>query len=171
MAERGDLAGAEGEFRAGRGRHEEALAEFSAGRLQSQLAGSLLRAGWTVGTQTRAGRLGEARASLEGLDDGQASSGEVGKARAVICLAEGAPAQGLGDLQGVVDGTAPVTPSSVTPRSSRLICWPGSPIVSSATSTPRTRPPNAPWPSRSLTGWSCLRDDGLTRAARGDAAA
>jgi LuxR family maltose regulon positive regulatory protein len=67
-------------------------------------------AGWTVGTQTRAGRLGEARASLEGLDDGRASSGEVGNARAVICLAEGAPAQGLGDLQGVVDGTARVTP-------------------------------------------------------------
>ena len=40
MAERGDLAGAEGEFRAGRGRQEEALAELSAaGRVQSQRAG------------------------------------------------------------------------------------------------------------------------------------
>jgi len=51
---------------------------------------------------------GEARAALAALDDERASSGEVGNARAVICLAEGDPAGALGALPDVLDGTAPV---------------------------------------------------------------
>src|SRR5207302_6432139 len=37
-----------------------------------------------------------------------ASSGEIGNARAVICLAEGDPAGALAPLRDVLDGTAPV---------------------------------------------------------------
>ena len=51
---------------------------------------------------------GEARALLAALDDERASSGEIGNARAVICLAEGDPAGALGVVVGVLDGTAPV---------------------------------------------------------------
>ena len=36
------------------------------------------------------------------------ASGEIGNARAVICLAEGDPAGALGAVQDVLDGTAPV---------------------------------------------------------------
>ena len=38
-----------------------------------------------------------------------AVAGEIGNARAVICLAEGDPARALGAVQDVLDGTAPVT--------------------------------------------------------------
>jgi LuxR family maltose regulon positive regulatory protein len=104
---------ATGMLHAGRGMHEEALAEFStAGRLQSQLAGTHALenqlAGWTVATQARAGRPGEARATLAALDDDRARSGEIGNARAAISLAEGMAAQALGDLRDVIDGTDPV---------------------------------------------------------------
>jgi LuxR family maltose regulon positive regulatory protein len=102
-----------GMLQAGRGRHHEALEEFSATeQLGSQLAGSHALAsqvtGWLLGTQARAGLPGEARACLAALDDERASSGEVGNARAVICLAEGDPAGALGAVQDVLDGTAPV---------------------------------------------------------------
>ena len=63
-----------------------------------------------MAAQARAGRVGEARASLAVIDDDLANTSEIGNARAVIHLADGAPAQALGALQGVVDGTAPVTP-------------------------------------------------------------
>jgi LuxR family transcriptional regulator, maltose regulon positive regulatory protein len=104
---------ATGMLRAGRGRHNEAFAEFSAAeRLQLQLAGSHALEnqliGWKVATQARIGLLAEARASLSALDDERAHSGEIGNARASICLADNAPAQALGYLQAVVDGTAPV---------------------------------------------------------------
>jgi LuxR family transcriptional regulator, maltose regulon positive regulatory protein len=102
-----------GILQAGRGRHREALAEFTAAeRLRSQLAGSHALAsqvtGWLLATQARAGRPGEARASLAALDDERASSGEVANARAVICLAEGDPAAALGAVTDVLDGAAPV---------------------------------------------------------------
>jgi LuxR family maltose regulon positive regulatory protein len=42
------------------------------------------------------------------LDDERARSGEIGNARAVICLAEGNPAAALAAVQDVLDGTAPV---------------------------------------------------------------
>jgi LuxR family transcriptional regulator, maltose regulon positive regulatory protein len=102
-----------GMLQAGRGRHHEALREFSAAEyLGSQLADSHALAsqvtGWLLATQARAGRPGEARACLAELDDGRASSGEVGNARAVISLAEGDPAAALAAVQEVLDGTAPV---------------------------------------------------------------
>ena len=102
-----------GMLQAGRGRHHEALGEFTAAeQLRSQLAGSHALAsqvtGWMLATQARAGRPGAARASVAALDDERASSGEVGNARAVICLAEGDPAAALGALRDVLDGTAPV---------------------------------------------------------------
>jgi LuxR family maltose regulon positive regulatory protein len=98
---------------AGRGRHYEALDEFSAAEhLASQLADSHALAsrvtGWMLATQARLGMTGEARAALAALDDERANSGEIRNARGVICLAEGDPAGALGVLQDVLDGTAPV---------------------------------------------------------------
>jgi LuxR family maltose regulon positive regulatory protein len=102
-----------GLLQAGRGRHHEALKEFSAAeQLRSQLEGSHALAsqvtGWMLATQARGGQPGEARASLVALDDERAGSGEIGNARAVICLAEGNPAAALAAAQDVLDGTAPV---------------------------------------------------------------
>jgi LuxR family maltose regulon positive regulatory protein len=102
-----------GLLQAGRGRHHEALNEFSAAeQLRSQLEGSHALAsqvtGWMLATQARGGQPGEARASLAALDDEQARSGEIGNARAAICLAEGNPAAALAAAQDVLDGTAPV---------------------------------------------------------------
>jgi LuxR family transcriptional regulator, maltose regulon positive regulatory protein len=104
---------ATGRLQAGRGRHHEALEELRAAEdLQSQLAGPHALAsqvtGWMLATQARLGMLGEARAALAALDDERANSGEVGNARAVICLAEGDPAGALSALADVLDGTAPV---------------------------------------------------------------
>jgi LuxR family maltose regulon positive regulatory protein len=98
---------------AGRGRHHEALAEFSAAEgLASQLeepqALASQMTGWLLATQARLGHPGEARASLAALDDERSSSGELRNARAVICLAEGDPAGALDALRAVLDGTAPV---------------------------------------------------------------
>jgi LuxR family transcriptional regulator, maltose regulon positive regulatory protein len=102
-----------GQLRACRGRHHEALEEFSeAERLGSQLKGSHALAsqvtGWMLAAQARLGRPGEARAVLAALPEERASSGEIRNARAVICLAEGDPAGALGVLQDVLDDTAPV---------------------------------------------------------------
>ncbi|MDT4956740.1 MAG: LuxR family transcriptional regulator, maltose regulon positive regulatory protein, partial [Pseudonocardiales bacterium] len=102
-----------GLLQAGRGRHHEALEGFSAAEhLRSQLEGSHALASqvtsWMLATQARLGMPGEARASLAALDDERASSGEIGNARAVICLAEGSPAAALAAVQDVLDGTAPV---------------------------------------------------------------
>jgi LuxR family maltose regulon positive regulatory protein len=102
-----------GLLQAGRGRHHEALEGFSAAEhLRSQLEGSHSLAsqvtGWMLATQARLGMPGEARSCLAALDDERASSGEIGNARAVICLAEGSPAAALAAVQDVLDGTAPV---------------------------------------------------------------
>jgi LuxR family transcriptional regulator, maltose regulon positive regulatory protein len=102
-----------GMLQAGRGRQQEALEEFSsADRLQSQLIGSHALAlevtGWMLATQARLGMLAQATSSLTALTDDRASSGEVCNARAVIGLAEDRPADALGALQAVFDGTAPV---------------------------------------------------------------
>jgi len=104
---------ATGMLQAGRGRHHEALEEFSAAEhLQSRLAGSHALAsqvtGWMLATQARLGMPGEARALLAALDDERAGSGEIRNAYAVICLAEGDPASALGAVQDVLDGAAPV---------------------------------------------------------------
>ena len=102
-----------GILQACRGRHHEALKEFSAAEyLQSQLEGPQALAGqvtgWLLATQARLGMTGEARAGLAALDDERAGAGEIGNARAVICLAEGDPAGALGVARDVLDGTAPV---------------------------------------------------------------
>jgi LuxR family transcriptional regulator, maltose regulon positive regulatory protein len=102
-----------GVLHAGRGRHREALEEFSAAEhLASQLADSHALAsrvtGWLLATQARLGRPDEARAALAALDDERVSSGEIRNARAVICLADGDPAGALSVLHDVLDGTAPV---------------------------------------------------------------
>ena len=102
-----------GILHAGRGRHHEALQEFSAAEyLGSQLADSHALAsqvtGWMLATQARLGMPGEARAAIAALADERASSGEIRDALAVICLAQGDPAGALGAVQHVLDGTAPV---------------------------------------------------------------
>jgi LuxR family transcriptional regulator, maltose regulon positive regulatory protein len=102
-----------GVLHAGRGRYHEALEEFSAAEhLASQLADSHALAsrvtGWLLATQARLGRSGEARAALALLDDERISSGEIRNARAVICLADGDPAEALSLLHDVRDGTAPI---------------------------------------------------------------
>jgi LuxR family maltose regulon positive regulatory protein len=102
-----------GMLAAGRGRHHEALREFTAAeQLGSQLADSHALApqvtGWMLAAQARTGQPGQARAALPALDDHRAGSGEVGNARAVISLTDGDPAAALGAVQGVLDGTAPV---------------------------------------------------------------
>jgi LuxR family maltose regulon positive regulatory protein len=102
-----------GMLQAGRGYLPEAVEEFGAAeRLRSQLTGSHALAsqvtGWLLATQARLGMTGEARAALAALDDERAGSGEIGNARAVICLAEGDPAGALGAVRDVLDGTAPV---------------------------------------------------------------
>jgi LuxR family maltose regulon positive regulatory protein len=102
-----------GILHAGRGRHLEALEEFSAAEyLGSQLVGSHALAsqvtGWLLATLARLGRPGEARAALTALDDERAGSGEFRNALAVICLAEGDPAGALDALHDVLDGRAPV---------------------------------------------------------------
>ena len=102
-----------GILHAGRGRHHEALEEFGAAEyLGSQLADSQALASrvtrWLLATQARLGMTGEARAFIAALDDERASSGEIGNARAVICLAEGNPAAALAAVADVLDGTAPV---------------------------------------------------------------
>jgi LuxR family maltose regulon positive regulatory protein len=102
-----------GMLHACRGRHQQALEEFSAAeQLRSQLEGSPATAsqvtGWLLATQARLGRPGEARALLAALDDERAGSGEIRNACAVICLAEDDPAGALGAVQDVLDGTVPV---------------------------------------------------------------
>jgi LuxR family maltose regulon positive regulatory protein len=102
-----------GMLRASSGRHREALQEFSAAEyLGSQLADSHALASqvtsWLLASQARLGMTGEARACLAALDDERSRSGELGNARAVICLAEGEPAAALAAVQDVLDGAAPV---------------------------------------------------------------
>jgi LuxR family maltose regulon positive regulatory protein len=114
-----------GLLHAGRGRHHEALEEFGAAEyLGSQLADSQALATrttrWLLATQARLGMTGEARAALAALDDERASSGEIRNARAVICLAEGAPAAALAAVADVLDGTAPVL-GSVTVMEAHLL--------------------------------------------------
>ena len=96
----------------GRRRQREALAEYSAAEhLQAQLEGSHALmpqlTSWRLATQARLGQLSEARASLAALDTELAGSGEIGNARAVICLAEGNPAAALAAVQDVLNGIAP----------------------------------------------------------------
>jgi LuxR family transcriptional regulator, maltose regulon positive regulatory protein len=102
-----------GMLAAARGRHHEALEEFSAAeslqaRLESSHACAAQVTGWMVATQARLGMTGQASTALAARSDEQAGSGELGNARAVICLAEGDPAGSLGAVRDVLDGAAPV---------------------------------------------------------------
>jgi LuxR family transcriptional regulator, maltose regulon positive regulatory protein len=102
-----------GTLQACRGRHHEALPEFTAAdQLQSRLVGSHALAsqvtGWRLATQARVGRVREARAALAALGDERSRSGESRNARAVICLADGDPSAALRAVQPVLDGAAPV---------------------------------------------------------------
>jgi len=101
-----------------------------------------------LATQARAGMPGEARALLAALDDERANLGEIGNARAVICLAEGNPAAALAAVQDVLDGTSPVI-GYVTVVEAHLIAG------LAHRSARRIRLPNARSASPSLTGWSC----------------
>jgi LuxR family maltose regulon positive regulatory protein len=97
----------------GRRRQREALAECTAAEnLQAQLEGShaLMRqlTGRRLTAQARLGQASEARASLSDLDPELARSGEVGNARATICLVEGDPAAALAEAERVSSGAAPV---------------------------------------------------------------
>ena len=101
-----------GMLMSGRRRQREALAEYSAAEhLQAQLEGShaLMRqlTGFRLATQARLGQLSEARAALAALDAELAGSGEIGNARAAICLAEGNPAAALAAVHDVLNGRAP----------------------------------------------------------------
>ncbi len=103
---------ATGMLLSGRRRQREALADYSAAEhLQAQLEGShaLMRqlTSWRLATQARLGQLSEARASLASLDAELSGSGEIGNARAAICLAEGNPAAALAAVQDVLNGIAP----------------------------------------------------------------
>jgi LuxR family transcriptional regulator, maltose regulon positive regulatory protein len=114
-----------GMLHASGGRHREALQDFSAAEdLGSQLAGAHALAsqvtGWLLATQARLGMTGDARAGLAALDAERAGSGEVGNARAAVCLAEGDPAGALAAVQDVLDGVAPVI-SQVTAVESQLL--------------------------------------------------
>ena len=149
---------ATGMLHAGRGRHHEALEEFSAAEhLRSQLAGSHALAsqvtGWLLATQARLGMTGEARAALAALDDERAGSGEIRNARAVICLAEGDPAGALGALRRRPGRHG--TGHRVRHGRGGSPAGRARPPRSSVTSARRTRRPNARSPSPSLTGWSC----------------
>ena len=107
---------AAGMLHACRGRHHEALAEFSAAEaLRSRLTGAHKGAdqltGWKLATQARAGLLAQARAgvaAVAALAGDQAGPGEVANARAALRLAEGDPAAALAALRGVLDGAVPV---------------------------------------------------------------
>ena len=104
----------EGMLQAARGRHRQALEEFTAaGQVQALMAGkhalTTRVTSWTMATQARLGMTREARASLAALGGQQASQGEIRNAEAVICLAEGNPDGARRELQVVLDGTAPVT--------------------------------------------------------------
>jgi LuxR family transcriptional regulator, maltose regulon positive regulatory protein len=102
-----------GMLKAALGLNRKALEEFSAAEyLQSQLedlpaiAGQVT--GWLLATRARLGMTGQASAALAALSDERAGAGELGNARAVICLAEGDPAGALSAVRDVLDGTAPV---------------------------------------------------------------
>jgi LuxR family maltose regulon positive regulatory protein len=101
-----------GELLSGWRRQREALAEFRAAEhLQAQLEGSHALmpqlTSWRLAAQARLGQFSEARASLAALDAELAGSGEIGNARAVICLAEGNPAGALAAAGDVLNGMAP----------------------------------------------------------------
>jgi LuxR family maltose regulon positive regulatory protein len=104
---------ATGMLHAGRGQQRAALEAFTAAaQAQSLLTGVHALAprvsGWLAATQARLGMLDEARATLDGFSTEPARMGAIYNARAVIFLAERAPAKALDALRGVRDSSPPV---------------------------------------------------------------
>ena len=113
-----------GMLHAGRGQHQLALEEFTAGaQAHALLTGvhalSLPITGWLAATQARLGMPHDARATLTGFSAERGGEGgavahelvaldAIYNARAVICLAEGDPATALDVLRDVRDVTPPV---------------------------------------------------------------
>jgi len=103
---------AKGMLRAGRGRQHEAAEEFAtAHALQSQLSGPHALTGyvtgWLLAARARLGSLADARSLLETLGSPLVDSGEIRNGRAVLCLAEGDPAEALAALAPIFDASAP----------------------------------------------------------------
>jgi LuxR family maltose regulon positive regulatory protein len=100
---------------AARGQYEEALAELlAAGQVQALMVGqhaltSQVMA-WTIATHARVGDLEQARATLAGVDDRLAGTGEIRNAAAALLLAEKDPTAARRELESVLDGSAPVNP-------------------------------------------------------------
>jgi LuxR family maltose regulon positive regulatory protein len=93
---------------AARGRHQQALAEFTAAAQVVMVGEHGLAArvtAWTIATQVRCGLLDQARTALAALDDRRAAAGEVRNAAAVLSLAEQDPAAARGELRSVLQDT------------------------------------------------------------------
>ena len=103
-----------GMLHAARGRHDDALQEFSTAeylqsrRVEGPPALANLVTGWMLATEARLGRPAEAHAALAALPSARACAGEIRNADAVICLAQGDPAAALGAVRDVLEGSAPV---------------------------------------------------------------
>jgi LuxR family maltose regulon positive regulatory protein len=101
-----------GLLQAARDRHREALADLiAADQVRAGITGKHAFASrvtaWTIATQARLGKVGEARATLAAVDDQFAGSDEIRTAAAVISLAEHDPAAARRDLQAVLGASAP----------------------------------------------------------------
>jgi LuxR family transcriptional regulator, maltose regulon positive regulatory protein len=100
-------------LQAARGHCHRALEEFAAARQMQALMvgehGLTTRVNaWTIATQARLGKTGQARAALAALDGRQASAGEIRNSAAVILLAQQDPAAARRELRAVLDGDVPV---------------------------------------------------------------
>jgi LuxR family maltose regulon positive regulatory protein len=100
-------------LQAARGHCHRALEEFATARQMQALMvgehGLTTRVNaWTIATQARLGKTGQARAALTALDGRQASAGEIRNADAVILLARQDPAAARRELRAVLDGDVPV---------------------------------------------------------------
>jgi LuxR family transcriptional regulator, maltose regulon positive regulatory protein len=98
---------------AARGDGHRALDEFAAARqMQALMVGehglTTRVIAWTIATQARLGRAGQAQAALAAVSGRQASTGEIRNAAAVILLAEQDPAAARRELSVVRCGDVPV---------------------------------------------------------------
>jgi hypothetical protein len=84
-------------------------AAFLTTRMEGSHALASQAMGWLLATQARLGMTGEACAALAALDDERAKSGEIGNARAVICLADGDPRGALAAVRDVLGSVHALT--------------------------------------------------------------
>jgi LuxR family maltose regulon positive regulatory protein len=95
---------------AARGRHREALTEFTAAglvRMAGRHGWTSRVTGWTIATQARLGTPDQALAALAAVDDELATAAEIGTATAVIHLADHDPAAARRALKPFLDDTVP----------------------------------------------------------------